>query len=182
MADQATWRKNLPEGFDGRHGDGKEWDSEISVQPILWSTVAITVSFVFALGFCWALIGFLDSMQPEVEVSPIAEANERRLPPSPWIQPSPEMELDAWLEQVNEQITTYGWVDALDDRVHIPVDRAMELVLAERGDGAAATAPANLTPASVEPAQDPPVDVPVGESESDTSGDDNAAEPGDSNA
>lgn len=177
MADQATWRKDLPEGFDGRHGDGKEWDSEISVKPILWSTVAIAVSFIFALGFCWALIGFLDSKQPEVEISPIAEANERRLPPSPWIQPSPEMELDAWLEQVNEQLTTYGWVDSLDERVHIPVARAMELVLAERAESRAAT------PSVIEPAQDPPVDVPVGESESDTSGTENgAAEPGDSNA
>lgn len=181
MADQATWRKNLPEGFDGRHGDGKEWDSEISVKPILWSTVAIVVSFVFALGFCWALIGFLDSKQPEVEVSPIAEANERRLPARPWIQPKPEMELDAWLAQVNEQLTTYGWVDPLDERVRIPVKRAMELVLAERGHGAATT-PA--TPAAIEPGQDPPVDVPVDESASDdTSGDENsAAEPGDSNA
>lgn len=151
MGDQATWRKNLPEGFDGRHGDGKEWDSEVPLKPIMWSTVAIVISLSVALGFCWALIGFLESNQPEVELSPIAEANERRLPPRPWIQPKPELELDEYLAEIDEIATSYGWVDALDERVHIPIDRAVELVLADRG----------MSTTSPEPTADPVVDADV---------------------
>ena len=172
MADHELWRKNLPEGYDGRQGE--KWDDEVEMGPIIWSTVAITLSVVVAFAFCWWLIIFLEGMQPEPELSPIAEFNERRFPPRPWIQPSPEAEMDDWLEQMSARVSGYGWSDQLEGLVHIPVEEAKSLVLA----GAGAAQPA------VEPAVDQPLDVeaPPVEGAASEPGDNPASEPGDNPA
>lgn len=147
MADREMWRKHLPKDFDGRHAD--EWDGEVRMAPIVWSTVAVALSVIIAFGFCWFLMGFMESLREEPVLSPIAEANERRLPPKPWVQPKPEMEMDELREQLAERMSTYGWSNQLDGMVHIPVDQAKELVLASAG----------TLPRSIEPAADQPVDV-----------------------
>lgn len=148
MADRDLWRKNVPEDFEGRMGEN--WDDEIQMKPIIWSSVAIVISFVIAVGFCWWLMeGVFEPLREKATPSPIAEANERRLPPTPWLQPKPEMEMDEWLEIQEARTEGYGWVDELDGLVHIPVEAAMEMVLSQRGE----------MPASVEPGPETPVDV-----------------------
>lgn len=154
MADQELWRKNIPADFEGRMGE--HWDDEIEMKPVIWSSVAVAVSFVFAVVFCWWLMdGVFARYAPEAELSPLAEANERRLPPTPWLQPKPEMELDDWLEVQQARADGYGWVDQLDNRIHIPIDEAMEMVLAQQGR----IASQGRAPGSVEPASEGPVDV-----------------------
>ncbi|MEO1082932.1 MAG: hypothetical protein AAFY88_01680 [Acidobacteriota bacterium] len=147
MADRELWRKNLPEDFDGRHAD--VWDGEVPMKPIIWSTVAIAISVLVAFVFCWGLIVFFEGNLEEPTLSPIAEANERRLPPQPWVQPKPEVEMDELREQLAERMSGYGWSDQLEGMVHIPVEEAKEIVLASAG----------ALPVSVEPAADQPVDV-----------------------
>lgn len=147
MADRELWRKDLPRDFQGKHGE--HWDDEVHMAPIIWSSVSIVVAVVIAFGFCWWLIGAFEANRPPAELSPIAEANERRLPPRPWIQPKPEAELDEMLEQLEVRLTGYGWSDQLEGMVHIPVEEAKEIVLATAG----------AAPVEVEPAADQPVDV-----------------------
>ncbi|MCG8457518.1 MAG: hypothetical protein MI919_14685 [Holophagales bacterium] len=151
MADQDLWRKNIPADFQGKMAD--EWDGEIPMKPIVWSTVAIVIAFVIAVIFCyWLMVGPFETMRQAMVksyVSPMAEANARRLPPTPLLQSKPEAEMDVWLETMEERTSGYGWVDQLDNRVHIPIEKGMELVLADRG----------AMPTSVEPATEGPVDV-----------------------
>lgn len=147
MADRDLWRKNLPADFDGRHG--KNWDDEVKMGPIIWSTVAVAVSVVVAFVFCWWLVLILEDFREEPQFSPIAEANERRLPPQPWVQPKPEIEMEELREQLAARMSGYGWSDQLEGMVHIPVDAAKEIVLATAG----------APPVAVEPAADQPVDV-----------------------
>ncbi|MEM1201594.1 MAG: hypothetical protein AAGN66_00045 [Acidobacteriota bacterium] len=148
MGDQDLWRKNLPDDFDGRWGEN--WDDEIEIKPILWTTVALAGSVVIAFVVCWGLLVAFDAFHEQPELSPMAEANERRLPPRPWVQPSPEAEMDDFLEEQEAHLESYGWIDQLDGRVHMPVDRAMNLVLEGR----------ELTvPVGSEPPEDAPLDV-----------------------
>ena len=147
MADRELWRKNLPEDFQGKHGEN--WDDEVQMAPIVWSSVAVVVSVVAAFVFCWWMMGVMDGFQDEPQFSPIAEANERRLPPTPWLQPKPEVELDEMLEQLEERMAGYGWSDQLEGMVHIPVEEAKEIVLAGAG----------TQPVAVEPSADEPVDA-----------------------
>lgn len=147
MADRELWRKNLPEDFEGKHGE--HWDDEVRMAPIVWSSIAVVIAVAVAFGFCWWLIVVFDDYKGEPELSPIAEANERRLPPTPWLQPKPEVELDEMREQLAERLAGYGWSDQLEGLVHIPVEEAKEIVLAGAG----------APPVAVEPAPEQPVDV-----------------------
>ncbi len=153
MGDQQLWRKNIPEDYQGKMGEN--WDDEISMGPIYWGSAAIVASVAFAFGLCWFLMGAPLNYIPETfwgmkaQLSPLAEANERRLPPTPWLQPKPEIEMDDLLEEMAEHNSTYGWNDQLNGIVRIPVDRAMDLVAASL----------ESSPSDVEPAQEDPVDV-----------------------
>jgi hypothetical protein len=59
-------------------------------------------------------------------------ASERRGPPAPRLQASPPLDLDALRAGEFKRLSSYGWISPQDDLIHIPIERAMELVL-ERG-------------------------------------------------
>jgi hypothetical protein len=65
----------------------------------------------------------------------------RALPPLPQLQVHPVQDLDRMREEQDQALDTYGWVDRSRGIVHIPIERAMDLVL-ERGLPARAPAPA----------------------------------------
>ncbi|MGH9780883.1 MAG: hypothetical protein ACRD33_03610, partial [Candidatus Acidiferrales bacterium] len=46
-------------------------------------------------------------------IAPVAApfATERILPPEPRLQPDPEVDLAAYLDQQKHELSTYGWVD-----------------------------------------------------------------------
>ena len=159
MADQDLWRKNIPEDFEGRFGES--WDEEVDAGIVLKSAVAIAAVVGVSFVICWLFIEGFDAVRPPADLSPIAEARERRLPPTPRLQAKPEEEMELYLEKralrlgevdpdewQHAENAGFGWVDELDERVHIPVDLAIDLVLNQAGGLSA-----------VEPATDSPVDV-----------------------
>lgn len=152
MADQDLWRKNLPEDWQGKMAD--RWDGEIPLKPIFWSAFAIVVSVFIAFVFNIWLMGAWDGYRASsVRVSPLAEAQARFQHVDPKLQQSPEAELIVMKEEQKEHLASFGWIDPIEHRVHIPVTRAMEIVLEEKGATAASAGE------TIEPAQDPPVDV-----------------------
>jgi hypothetical protein len=127
-ADQ--WRKNIPADFDGRHAD--DWDGEIDAGIIYKSAVAVVVTVAVAFVFCWLLLGGLAKLAEKPVLSPLAEARERHLPPSPQLEASPTRLLTNLRGEVAGKTGEYGWADQSAGRVHIPVDKAIDLVLAGR--------------------------------------------------
>lgn len=121
------WRKNIPADYDGRH-DG-DWDAEIDTKVVYQSAVAIVVAVVVAFGFCWFLLAGFAAFVEEPVLSPLAEAQIRHLPSTPALQSSPTHELDVMRKDMAAQTGGYGWADPLAGRVHIPVAKAMDLVL-----------------------------------------------------
>lgn len=122
------WRKNIPADYDGRQ-DG-DWDAEIDTKVVYQSAVAIVVAVVVAFVFCWYLLAGFAVFVDEPVLSPLAEAQVRHLPATPALQSSPTNELDGMREDMAAQTGGYGWADPLADRVHIPVTKAMDLILA----------------------------------------------------
>ena len=150
MADQNLWRKNLPEDFQGKMAD--EWDGEIPLKPIFWSTFAIALSVFIAFVFnIWLMEAWDGYRASKVQLSPLAEAQQRFEHVDPKLQASPEAELIVMKEEQEEQLASYGWIDPIERRVHIPVERAMEIVIDEKGS--------DVPEPAIEPAQDEPVDV-----------------------
>ena len=150
------WRKNIPADFEGRQA--AEWDGEIDVGVVYKSAVAIVIAVVVAFVFCWFLIDGFAAFRETPQISPLAEAQVRHLPPSPQLRSHPEAELTALRAEVATATQEYGWADQSAGRVHIPVAKAIDLVLA--GGKVQATAapvptaapPTDAPPAAAEPA------------------------------
>jgi hypothetical protein len=52
-------------------------------------------------------------------------------PPAPRLQAYPAQELEAYRKAQSRWTLEYGWIDRAEGLVHVPIERAMELVLEE---------------------------------------------------
>ena len=88
---------------------------------------------VFALVAMHWLLGHFEREQTAAR--PAAHAlvatEAPRQPPAPRLQEHPIADLEALRARENAQLGGYGWVDQATGRVHIPIERAMELVAKE---------------------------------------------------
>lgn len=136
---------------DGRFGE--KFDDEIHIPSVIWVTVSIAAVTALFFAVSWGLILYFTGERTAKATPPIpvaAEHDERRLPSGPRLQASPEAELNELRREMHEEVHGYGWVDEAAGIVHIPVERAMDLVL-EKGLGASVEASeAEEAPASEE--------------------------------
>jgi hypothetical protein len=102
-----------------------------------WLAVLIAVT-LFAMK--WTFDYFARTEPLGAPAAPFVK-NERPLPPSPRLQVQPHVELEDYCQAQEKEEDTYGWVDKQSGIVRIPIDRAMEIVLA-RGLPARASMPA----------------------------------------
>jgi hypothetical protein len=63
-------------------------------------------------------------------MSPMVTPTDRMLPPRPRLQALPHQELQDYCAVQQKEVSSYGWVNQESGVVRIPVDRAMELILA----------------------------------------------------
>jgi hypothetical protein len=66
----------------------------------------------------------------------MAEALIDPIPPGPRLQSTPPRDMDELRAEDREALTTYGFVDKAGGVAHIPIDRAMSIIV-EKGLGAA---------------------------------------------
>ena len=81
--------------------------------------------------------------------------NNRELPPSPRLQVQPHEELKDYCAVQQRNVDGYGWVDQQSGVVRIPVDKAMDLVLAKGLPARSASEAASASPVPVSPAFTP---------------------------
>jgi hypothetical protein len=105
----------------------------------------IIVGLVVLLGVAfllmWLLFGLFDRREDRLDTPPpplVQEQRERDTRqalerfPAPRLQERPVQDIRTYLESQERVLNSYGWVDRQKGVVHIPIDRAMELI-AERG-------------------------------------------------
>lgn len=89
-------------------------------------------------------------------MSPFESGNVRVLPPAPRLQVAPQAELRAYCQAQEQALTTSGWVDQATGVARIPIDTAMQKLLAHglpvRAGG---EAPASSAGGASKPAQPP---------------------------
>ncbi|MBZ5501213.1 MAG: hypothetical protein LAN59_03090 [Acidobacteriia bacterium] len=119
------------------------------LQFAFWMAVVIAVVMV---GMKWTFDYYARTQPLGAPASPLVAGRE--LPPSPRLQVQPRLELKDYCEAQQQDVNSYAWVDRSSGVVRVPVDRAMDLLLArglaarpvsEAPDGTAAAAAA--TPA-----------------------------------
>jgi hypothetical protein len=124
------------------HDEGM--DREIHVKTFVWFGVGLVGLTLLSLLAMWLMFrGFTrQAERRDPAPSPIQAANQRRLPPAPNLQTTPEKDLATVRAEEEARLGSYGWVDESQGIAHIPIARAMA-ILAERG----ATATTEVTPA-----------------------------------
>ena len=90
----------------------------------------IVLLVLFTLVTMWWLLGWLEREQtaarPAAHV--LVDVEAPRQPPAPRLQEHPVADLEALRARENAQLQGYGWVDRANGRVHVPIERAMELL------------------------------------------------------
>jgi hypothetical protein len=110
----------------------KHEESDVNVFAIgrfAFALVAVVVLSLFLLfGFFHFLVGVTGGERPKAsDFSPNGQ-----LPPQPRLEERPALELQSFRDAEDKALSTYGWVDQKNGVVHIPIDRAIDL-LAQRG-------------------------------------------------
>jgi hypothetical protein len=145
MATKHNGKENIP--VDASAG----WEKrDVNIKGLFmfafWMAVVLLVTLVgMRLTF-----DFYKKVEPMgATMSPMVKTTDRMLPPSPRLQPLPHQELQDYCAAQQHDVNSYAWVDQPGGVVRIPVDRAMELILAKglpARSSTAASGPESYTP------------------------------------
>ncbi|MGI8743164.1 MAG: hypothetical protein ACR2NN_11465 [Bryobacteraceae bacterium] len=114
-------------------GSGHE-HREANLSLIVWSAVGLAVATVIIMALIWGMFNILkktdETEAAEQQSSPLAIHGQ--LPPEPRLQVRPYEELQVLRAREDDVLSNYGWQDQKNGIVHIPIDKAMDIV-AQRG-------------------------------------------------
>ena len=139
------------------HGVAAEPDVVPSKVPAsLFALLAVTA--IVAALVVWVFFRALEGRAEKKDRVEIAEAGLERpqdeIPPAPRLQIHPVANWRQFRSAEDARLATYGWMDRSAGAVHVPVDRAMEIVL-QRGVG---PLPPSLVAISPAPVVTPPME------------------------
>ena len=126
-----------PPGAKYEHTD---IDVSVGYKFALWLTVAMVVSVAIVYGTFFLFEGREREANVQARKYPLAAGAAHKEPPSPNLQTQPFQDLYQLRAAEDRKLVEYGWVDKDGGVTHIPIDRAMEVMLqrgfASRPDGA----------------------------------------------
>jgi hypothetical protein len=103
--------------------------SDAEARPLAYAGLVLAVILIL-IGISMAGTFYFFAKEQKLGPPATPFENARSLPPLPRLQVDPKMELKEYRDSQREILNSYGWVDRAGGVVRIPVDRAMELVLA----------------------------------------------------
>ena len=108
-------------------------DRDIQYGAIYKFAVGLVVVTLFCMGLMWAASIYLkkQGIESDPAPSPLAEANEKRLPPEPRLEKDPPKDLAELRAREDEILGGYAWVNREQGVARIPVARALEIVAAK---------------------------------------------------
>ena len=160
-ANRPTSKPN-PDVIVGTHGVSAEKD--VVSTPVVIGLYAVLVGLsIFAAIVVGVLFFALEKRADRRDARAVAEAGLERPQPER-IPPSPRLEIHTvgrwrtFREAEEARLSSYGWMDKTTGAVHIPIERAMDLI-AERGVGPLPQAPI-VMPAGAQAAPAPVAGTP----------------------
>lgn len=128
----------MSDSTHGAHGPGGHETRDVTFRPIVAASIGLAVLVLAAILGMAGLFGYLASREAKESAPerPLAAEFAPRLPPEPRLQAVPIQDLRELRAAESAILERYGWVDREQGVVHIPIDRAIEL-LARRGAGSA---------------------------------------------
>jgi hypothetical protein len=126
----------------------------VSTRTVVGAGLALGALAVVAMLAVVGLFKLLDRGAERSDAATVAGAGLQnqpdRLPPAPRLQIRGTGHWRDYRDAEEQRLATYGWMDRGSGAVHIPIDRAITLVL-ERGVGPLSPGPAAAAPAAAPP-------------------------------
>lgn len=116
-----------------RPGPGHE-KNDVSIRGVVWFVVGLVVAGIGVQLLIWGVFRVLGSQSKSIDrpIPPVVEKSMKRLPPAPHLEDRPLAPRAVLNAQEDARLSSYGWVDQKAGVVHVPIDRAIDL-LARRG-------------------------------------------------
>jgi hypothetical protein len=110
---------------------GQEFDGEVHLKVTVGFGVAILVTSVLTMIGMWFLLSaFLE--REDARQATTAPRVQQAPPPEPRLQVHPEADLRTILQEQNDHLASYGWLNQSQDRGHIAIETAMQLIAESR--------------------------------------------------
>ena len=113
-----------------------EPDAKYETQDVLTAQVAKGFFVIVAVGVVMSILAmgvlltwFIKSSDPERPTDPAVAAQGMELPSGPRLQPAPGTDAETFFARQKARVGSYGWVD--EQHAHVPIERAMEIILEE---------------------------------------------------
>jgi hypothetical protein len=119
-----------PDHVEGAGPEG--FDHEVDLRVVVWIGVALAgATAVVALLMWWLVAGFerFDAKR-QPPAPPLAEARRQVAPPGPRLQIAPERDLRAMRAEEDHRLAEAAWVDRARGTARIPIELAMDAVVA----------------------------------------------------
>jgi len=141
---------NAPEAKVPALQHGREiFDLDVSF--MRWFSLGIVLLVIVTAAAAFALLGGFHVTAPATHAAPAAEGSGSA--PFATLQSAPQDELRSYRRAKAAALEGYRWVDRKGGVVQIPIERAMELVAAERGTQEVAPGITPAAPAAPQPGQ-----------------------------
>ena len=116
--------------------------SDAEARPLAYAGLILAVILILiGIGMAGTFYFFAKEQKLGPPATPFEQV--RTLPPMPRLQVDPKMELKEYRDGQRDILNSYSWVDQAGGVVRIPVDRAMDLVIAR---GALPARPGGVAP------------------------------------
>ena len=111
------------------NGSGHE-HREANISVIVWSLVALAVATIAIYILVWGMFNVIKTADQKESSEQAASkfAVPGQLPPEPRLQVRPWEELQVLRAHEDDVLGHYGWQDQKNGIVHIPIDKAMDMV------------------------------------------------------
>lgn len=105
---------------------------DISVRAVAWCAAALIVAAIVVHVTLAGLYKIFEHQHPSPDAPSRIAFEAEMIAPEPRLQVERTKELDQYFASENQKLNSYGWVDKRAGVVHIPIDRAIDLI-AQRG-------------------------------------------------
>ncbi len=102
--------------------------SDVDPKPIIWFAVALAAMLVVTIAAMAWMFDYLTAREKQLDTSGSPLADTREIPKAPQLQVTPSSDLTQLRAREQARLDSYGWVDRQEGLVHIPIERAMEML------------------------------------------------------
>jgi hypothetical protein len=114
-----------------RTGPGHE-TRDVSVRVVTWFAVGLIASALVIHLVTAGLYQFFKSVHPSAQSPSRIALEPHMIAPPPRLQTNATMDLARYEATEKAKLNSYGWIDKQAGIIHIPIERAMDLI-AQRG-------------------------------------------------